>query len=302
MKYQLPPLAGLRAFEVAARHENFARAAEELNLAQATVSHRVRMLEKHLGYTLFERLPRGLRLTESGKAYLPSIQKSFEQIFSSTVGIFGRKGKGLLTVRAPVSYSSLWLCPMIDGFLSRYPGIELRLISSIWAEEVVDNEIDIDFRLGYGNWNHCRAELVMRESVTPVCRPGLLERSGAVIDGIASLAGFPLIHVMGIEDLWIRFLGQAGVEIGARPNDIHVDSVVSALQIATHGDRIALLQRHFVEPYLDAGTLVAPLDVVMEIEQAIYLVQPLFEESPKPEAILFREWLSECMQPAATAE
>ena len=118
MQYQLPPLAGLRAFEVSARHENFARAAEELNLAQVTVSHRVRQLEKHLGYALFERLPRGLKLTESGKAYLPSIQKSFEQIFSSTAGIFGRKSKGKLTVRAPVSYSSLWLAPMIDEFLN----------------------------------------------------------------------------------------------------------------------------------------------------------------------------------------
>ena len=291
MTYQLPPLAGLRAFEVSARHENFARAADELNLAQATVSHRVRMLEKHLGYTLFERLPRGLKLTESGKAYLPSIQKSFEQIFASTVGIFGRRGEGVLTVRAPISYNSLWLSPIIEGFLAQYPGIELRLISSVWAEEVVDNEIDIDFRLGYGNWNHCRAELILRETVIPVCHPDLLTQRAAEIDGIASLAGFPLIHVMGIEDLWMKYLGQAGVEIGARRSDIHVDSVVSALQIVQSGVRMALLQTHFVEQQLAAGQLACPLDSRMDIEQAIYLVQPLAETSLKPEAILFREWL-----------
>ena len=101
MKYRLPPLNGLIAFEAAARTGNFARAAEELNLTQSTISHRVRMLERYLGYPLFERLPRGLRLTESGKAYLPSIRKAFEQIFSSTAGIFGRKDQGSLTVRAP---------------------------------------------------------------------------------------------------------------------------------------------------------------------------------------------------------
>ena len=293
MKYQLPPLAGLRAFEVAARYENFARAAEELNLAQATVSHRVRMLEKHLGYTLFERLPRGLRLTESGKAYLPSVQKSFEQIFSSTVGIFGHRGEGVLTVRAPVSYSSLWLSPMIDDFLTRYPGIELRLVSSVWAEDVVDREIDIDFRLGYGHWNHCRAELVMRETVVPVCRPELLQRLDGKLDGADRLARFSLIHVMGIEDLWMNYLGESGVDFAARRQDVHVDSVVSALQIVQHSDRFALLQSHFVEPCLERGELCVAFDRSMQIEQAIYLVQPLDDRAAKPEAILFREWLTQ---------
>ena len=302
MKYQLPPLGGLRAFEVAARHENFARAAQELNLAQATVSHRVRQLEKYLGYTLFERLPRGLKLTESGKAYLPSIQKSFEQIFSSTAGIFGRRGEGSLTIRAPTSYSSLWLGAIIDDFLLQYPGIELRLISSVWAEDAVDKEIDVDLRLGYGNWNQCRAELVMGEKVTPVCHPDLLRKRGGEIDGVASLARFPLIHVMGIEDLWMKFLARAGIEIGANRNDIHVDSVVSALQIVLHSGRVALLQTHFIEPYLAAGTLVTPVATEMEIEQAIYLVQPLAEASLKPEAILFREWLIERLRQRETAQ
>ncbi len=124
MEYQLPPLNGLIAFEAAARTGNFARAAQELNLTQSTVSHRVRMLERHLGYPLFERLPRGLRLTESGKAYLPSIRKAFEQIFSSTAGIFGRKDQGSLTVRAPISYSVLWLGPIIRHF--RHPTAAAR--------------------------------------------------------------------------------------------------------------------------------------------------------------------------------
>ena len=292
MQYQLPPLAGLRAFEVSARHENFARAAEELNLAQVTVSHRVRQLEKHLGYALFERLPRGLKLTESGKAYLPSIQKSFEQIFSSTAGIFGRKSKGKLTVRAPVSYSSLWLAPMIDEFLNQYSGIELRLISSVWAEEIVDSEIDIDLRLGYGQWSHCSSELVMRETVVPVCRPTFYKSIKKAVKTQLDLASFPLIHVMGIEDLWMKYLSGDFKDIGADGKDIHVDSVVSALQLILNSDRIGLLQNHFVQPFLDSGLLVRPIDATMDIEQAIYLVKALDENALKPEAILFREWLA----------
>ena len=292
MKYGLPPLNGLRAFEMAARHENFARAAAELNLSQAAVSHRVRALEKYLGYALFERLPRGLKLTEAGKAYLPSIQKAFEQIFASTAGVFGHRGQGALTIRAPISYASLWLGPLIDDFLRQYPGIDLRVISSVWAEDAAALEIDLDFRLGYGNWSNCRVDPVLREAVLPVCNPAYYAEVGHAIDGAASLAGFPLIHVMGLEDLWMKYLDRAGAASDAGRNDVRVDSVVSALQIVLHGRRMALLQKRFVAALLETGQLVAPLDEEMDIEQALYLVQPLDETPVKPESILFREWLA----------
>ncbi|MCZ6488689.1 MAG: LysR substrate-binding domain-containing protein [Gammaproteobacteria bacterium] len=293
MKYQLPPLNGLLAFEAAARNENFARAAEELSLSQATISHRVRMLEKHLGYSLFERLPRGLKLTESGKAYVPSIRTAFEQIYSSTAGIFGRIGTGSLTIRAPVSYASLWLSPMIDHFLKLYPGISLRLISSVWADELASDETDIDFRLGYGNWENCKSEMILKEVVIPVCNPRLLNQKSNAFKQVRELAEFPLIHVMGIEDLWIKYLALADLKIDIDRRDIRVDSVVSALEIASSSDRIALLQKHFIRPFLESNRLVVPINIEMEIEQALYLVQPQSEATLIPEAILFREWLVE---------
>ena len=293
MQYRLPPLNGLLAFEAAARNENFARAAKELNLSQATISHRVRMLEKHLGYSLFERLPRGLKLTESGKAYVPSIRKAFEQIYSSTAGIFGRIGTGSLTVRAPVSYASLWLGPMIDSFLKLYPGISLRLISSVWADEITSDETDIEFRLGYGNWENCKSELILKEVVIPVCNPRLLKQKSNAFKRIKELTEFPLIHVMGIEDLWMKYLALAGLKIGADRRDIRVDSVTSALEIASSSNRVALLQKRFVKPCLESNKLVVPINIEMEIEQAIYLVQPRSKARLIPEAILFREWLVE---------
>ena len=293
MQYRLPSLNGLQAFEAAARHENFARAAEELNLSQATVSHRVRMLERDLGYMLFERLPRGLRLTESGKAYVPSIRKSFEQIFSSTTGLFGRKSAGSLTVRAPISYTSLWLSPIIDSFLNRYPGIDVRLISTVWADELANDETDIDFRLGYGSWKNCRAELVLKERVVPVCRPGLISSCRNNLTCIADLLRFSLIHVMGIEDLWMNYFALEDLDLGIDRRDVRVDSVVSALEITSSSDRIALLQKRFVKPWIESGRLVQLLDVDMAIEQAIYSVQPYAGAAPKPEAILFHQWLHE---------
>ena len=293
MKYQLPPLNGLIAFESAARTGNFARAAQELNLTQSTVSHRVRMLERYLGYPLFERLPRGLRLTESGKAYLPSIRKAFEQIFSSTAGIFGRKDEGSLTVRAPISYSVLWLGPLIDRFTRQYPGIEVRLVSSIWAEELAADDTDIELRLGFGNWPDCHARAVLRDRVIPVCRPQLVRSKASAIKRIEDFAAQPLIHVMGIEDLWMRYFDHAGIRLDVKSNDIHVDSALAALEIASSGGYIALIQQRFLGHYLDATRLVTPLDIVMDMEQAIYLVQPESRRQLKPEAILFSEWLTQ---------
>jgi LysR family glycine cleavage system transcriptional activator len=287
MKYRLPPLNGLIAFEAAARTGNFARAADELDLTQSTVSHRVRMLERHLGYPLFERLPRGLRLTESGKAYLPSIRKAFEQIFSSTAGIFGRKDQGSLTVRAPVTYSVMWLGPLIGDFMQTYPGIEVRLISSIWADELASDETDVDLRLGFGSWPNCRAREVLRDRVTAVCHP----RLGRTIKRVEDIAARPLIHVMGIEDLWMKYFDQAGIGLDVKHNDIHVDSTIAALEIASSGHCIALIQQRFLGRYLQSRRLTPPLDVEMDMEQAIYLVEPESRAQLKPEAILFGEWL-----------
>lgn len=293
MKYQLPPLNGLVAFEAAARTGNFARAAEELNLTQSTVSHRVRMLERHLGYPLFERLPRGLRLTESGKAYLPSIRKAFEQIFSSTAGIFGRKDKGSLTVRAPISYSVLWLGPLIDRFMRQYPGIEVRLISSIWADDLATDETDIDLRLGFGSWPNCHARLMLRDRVTAVCSPRLAGRKARRLFRVEDFAAQPLIHVMGIEDLWMKYFDQAGLPLDVKRDDIHVDSAIAALEIASSSTCVALIQQRFLRHYLDSRRLVMPLDIVMDMEQAIYLVLPDSRREPKPEAILFTGWLQQ---------
>jgi len=138
----LPPLPGLAAFEAAARHENFMAAAKELNLSQSAVSHRVRSLEHHLGYALFERLPRGLRLTENGKAYLPSIRSAFSEILGATTSIFGVRRSGRLTVRAPVSYAAIWLPQFISVFSQKHKGIEIRMDSSVWADYLALDETD----------------------------------------------------------------------------------------------------------------------------------------------------------------
>jgi len=285
MRTGLPPLLALQAFEAAARHENFTAAAEELHLTQSAVSHRIRTLEAHLGYPLFERLPRGLRLTESAKAYLPSIRRAFEDILGSTSGVFGPRSESVLIVRAPVSYTALWLSNEIGGFTGAYPGIEVRLTSSVWADKLAPGETDVDLRLGYGQWPGYEAAFLLRDPVIPVCR------AGAAGGDLRAIAEQPLIHVIGTEDQWARLFAGHRIERPHNPADIRVDSSVAAAEIAAVTDRPALIQSRVAEHYIRQGRLQPASGETLAVDQALYVLLAETAERRKPEATLFRSWL-----------
>ncbi len=290
MRYDLPPLPALQAFEAAARHENFAAAALELNLSQSAVSHRVRLLERHLGYPLFERLPRGLRLTESAKAYLPSLRKAFDDIRGATSGLFGSIGESFLTVRAPLSYAALWLSAAVDRFMLAYPHIEVRLISSVWADKLAADETDIDIRLGYGRWPGFEAEFLFRDPLVPVCSP---DTFGALapIETPEALAEQSLIHVMGTEDHWANYFSLLGLRPAGGVHGIRVDSSITAAEIAAVSRRFALIQKRFLKTYFESGRLTPAFGEELETDEALYLLLAETRERRKPEAVLFREWL-----------
>src|SRR5476649_2708704 len=119
----LPNLAWLRSFEAAARTSSFAAAATELSLTSGAISYQIRALEAHLGFSLFERLPRGVKLTPMGVAYLPPVRKAFEELADSTVGLFGGSERVQITVHAPVSLAALWLAPKLPAFNAANPNI-----------------------------------------------------------------------------------------------------------------------------------------------------------------------------------
>ncbi len=293
MQDRLPPLLALQAFEAAARHENFAAAAQELNLSQSAVSHRVRALERHLGYSLFERLPRGLRLTEMAKAYLPSLRRAFEEILGSTSGVFGQAGAATLTVRAPVSYSALWLPQTIAGFLALYPHIRVRLASSIWPDKLAAGEADVDIRLGYGQWPGYEAQFLLRDALVMVCRPTERRKSLTVRE----LTRRPLVHVMGGEDHWRRFFAAAELSRSAQASDLHVDSSITAAEIAAQSKRLALIQERLAAPYLEQGRLRLAVSRSIKVDEALYVLLAETSRRRKPEAILLRDWLLDRVSP-----
>jgi LysR family glycine cleavage system transcriptional activator len=167
----LPNLAWLRSFEAAARTSSFAAAATELRLTSGAVSYQIRALEAHLGVALFERLPRGVKLTAMGVAYLPPVRKAFEELADSTVGLFGGSERLQVTLHAPVSLGALWLAPRLPAFSAAHPSIDIRLASVIWDNAVPDDATDLEIRYGMGHWHGYRAEHLLNQPILAVCSP-----------------------------------------------------------------------------------------------------------------------------------
>jgi LysR family glycine cleavage system transcriptional activator len=296
VSYSLPPLPWLRSFEAAARHGSFTAAAKELNLTQAAISHQVRSLEKYLGFQLFERLARTVRLTEMGSAYLPPVRKAFDELAASTAGLFGPLGEQSIWVRAPVSYAVLWLAPRLKQFLDAYPRIDVRLFSAVWADALTDERTEIDIRWGDGHWPGFKSEMLIRSGSIPVIHPDLI-KGGSPRTRLRELATHNLIHVTGYEDLWQRLFRQEHLDAPTPSRSLNVDTSLAALELACSGVGPAIVLECFAAPYIASGRLTAPIDVVVPSEQSHYLLIADSRSRTRPEVMLFREWLLDVSRP-----
>ena len=288
--YTLPHLPWLRAFECAARHQNFSAAAQELHLSPAAVSLQIRSLEEHLGYALFDRLPRGVRLTDMGGAYLPSVRKAFDTLSMSTAGLFGHPGRRTLTVRCTAAFAVLWLAPRLPQFLQAHPGIEVRLFTAIWADGLGAGQADVDIRFGDGRWSGFEVQALHSEPSIPVCSPDWLARATAT-NTLPALARAHPIHILGCEDLWARWFLAGGEPAQAPVAGVQVDTSLTALELAAAGAGFAIVVRSFAQGYLQSGRLVAPFEGSLRIEEAHYLLLPEGRQRPAPEVLLFCDWL-----------
>jgi LysR family glycine cleavage system transcriptional activator len=285
-EHHLPPLTWLRGFEATARLGSFTGAARALGLTQAAVSYQVRSLEKHLGFPLFERLAHGLRLTDIGRAYLPSVQRSFDEVSAATVGLFGAKGEASLAIRTPISFGALWLAPRLRAFCEAHPSISIRLYSAIWGSAIPAERVDIEIRVGDGRWPGFTSERIENSTVIAVGRLGKKKPKA-----LAELAGDTLIEIMEVDDAWARLFRSSGLTLSRDAKIVRVDSSLYALELAAAGIGHALILRSFAEPYLSSGRLAHLLGIERAARLSHYLLQPLDVQRRKPQALLFAKWL-----------
>ena len=171
---RLPPLNALKAFEAAARHESFTRAAEELFVTQGAVSHQVKALEEELGVKLFNRERQRLVITEAGRQYLTILRDAFDRIALGTERLLERQSSGALTVSTSPDFAAKWLVNRLGRFAEEYPSIDLRVSATLHHVDFAREEVDLAVRHGDGNWPGLETVQLSAEKLFAVCSPKLL--------------------------------------------------------------------------------------------------------------------------------
>ena len=293
MHRRLPPLNALKAFEAAARHLSFTRAADELFVTQAAVSHQIKALEEFLSLKLFIRRNRTLLLTEEGQAYFLELKDIFKNLQDATERLLARGSKGAITVATPPSFASQWLVPRISKFSLTYPDIDVRLKAVDFDEGFLADDIDVAIYYGRGRWSGIQAEKLHTEFLTPLCSPSLFQGSKP-LNSLADLKHHVLLHdsSRAIWKMWLKHFNVFGVNVNQGPVFSHSMMV---MQAAALGQGIALGNSVLAKPELDAGRLIMPFEEKLESRDAYYLVCHEGQaEMGKISA--FRDWVMNLVQ------
>ena len=299
MPRRLPPLNAVRAFEAAARHLSFRRAADELHVTHAAVSHQVKGLETYLQAPLFRRLNRAVRLTEAGQAYLPPLRDALDAIAQATARITSEESAGALTISTSPPFAAKWLVPRLSAFREAYPEIDVWLTPSLRVVDFAREEVDAAVRWGAGEWPGLRADLVGTMDVFPVCSPRLL-RGPHPLRTPEDLRHHALIHDASGED-WRRWLAAAGVRGVAPAPSLHFHDSSLVIQAAVEGQGVALAYSVLAADDLASGRLVRPFEVSLPTDYCYYFVCP--EGSAEtPKIVAFRTWLLDTVHRQAKRE
>lgn len=270
MSARLPPLNALRAFEASARHLSFTRAAEELFVTQAAISHQIKSLEEHLSIKLFMRKNRSLLLTEEGQSYFLDIKDIFNALHDATDKLLARGAKGAITVSLQPSFAIQWLVPRLNAFNILHPDIDVRIKAVDQPDNSLTEDVDVAIYYGRGRWPNVHAEKLHTEYLIPVCSP-LLLNGKKQLNTVNDLAQHTLLHDTSRRDWkrWFKEVGVKGMNVNHGPIFSHSSMV---LQAAIHGQGIALAHSVLAKPDIASGRLVCPFNDVLVSKNAYYII------------------------------
>jgi LysR family glycine cleavage system transcriptional activator len=274
---RLPPLNALRAFEAAARHMNFSRAADELSVTPGAVSQQIQNLEDYIGAPLFKRTPKGLLLTDAAQTALPALREAFDRLAEAASLLTAAEEGRRLTVSVAPSFAAKWLVPRIGRFEAAHPEIEVWVNAGLELVDFTSGEIDLAIRYGSGRYPGLEVTRLLGETVSPVASPALLETNP--IKGLGDLQNHVLLHD-GSPDadescpdwaMWLAARGIRGVD-GARGPRFNQSSLV--IEAAVNGRGVALAKQTLAQADLDAGRLVMPFEDATAVDFAYFIVHP----------------------------
>jgi len=285
---KLPPLNAVRAFEAAARHVSFTRAADELSVTHGAVSRQVALLEDWLGVPLFRRSPSQLTLTEAGRSYLSDMTPALDRISVASTQLLERVSSTALRISAPPTFTMRWLIPRLSGFQRKRADIEIKLTTSLAPVSFAEREYDIAIRGAHEATPGCESVAFMTEVIVPVCHVDLLEH-GRLLEP-ADLARQTLINYATEPYNWADWLEAAGVP-GLRPaGSLKFEQMFFALQAAAEGLGVVLVPLFLVADDIIAGRLAAPFGT-LALRQRQYFANYTSATVSNPAIAGFCEWL-----------
>ena len=302
MPDRLPPLNSLRAFEAAARHLSIRKAAGELHVTPAAVSHQIKALEEGLGFKLFRRLPGGLELTEAASAGLSAMRAGFDGLAQAVDLMRAQVHVRTLTVGAAPSFAGKWLVPRIQRFVSAYPDIDLRVSAGM---NFIDDRLeggrpefasaDIAIRFGTGRYEGYRADKLFSVAAVPMCSPRLLQGEHP-LRVPADLRHHALLHddTIRSEDggaSWKTWLEMAGVEGVDATRGPHFSHASMGLDAAVDGVGVVLGYPVLASADLASGKLIIPFALSVPLAYSYYLVSPEAAVG-QPAIVAFRNWIT----------
>ena len=290
MHRRLPPLNALQAFEAAARHGSFTRAADELRVTHGAVSRHVQMLEGWLGLPLFTRHNRRVVLTEAGVAYATEIGAALDRIALATARQVERGRPRLLHVNALATFTLRWLIPRLSGFQVANPAIEVRLTTSNVPLAQLAEPFDVAIRGGPETRPGHRAEPFLSERRIPVCSPALLQR--LPLAGPEQLRQHTLLHAATLPRVWPDWLRAAGVPDLEPQASVTLEHFYLTLQAALDGLGIAMGPERLIADDVAAGRLTLPFagPSLPARSYYTYVPEPRAED---PAVRAFCGWLAE---------
>ncbi len=292
---RLPPLNALRAFEAAARHLNFSRAADELSVTPGAVSQQIQNLEDYVGAALFKRTPKGLLLTDAAQTALPALREAFDRLAEAASLLTGAVDGRRLTLTAAPSFAAKWLVPRLGKFEETHPEVDVWLSAGMEVVDFASGEIDLAIRYGSGRYPGLEVIRLLSETVIPVASPELLAEHPLVEP--TDLAKHILLHD-GSPDAddscpdWAMWLAARGIKTvdGNRGPRFNQSSLV--IEAAVNGRGVALAKQTLAQADIDAGRLVAPLQIATAVDFAYYLVHPK-TKGRLPQVKAFVSWIQQ---------
>jgi LysR family glycine cleavage system transcriptional activator len=283
---RLPNLAALRAFEAAARHENFTRAAEEIHVTHGAISHQVRALEEELGVLLFARHGKRLAITPEGERFAATLRNALTEIAAAAIALKDASKQQRLTITALPSFAARWLSPRLGRFIDQHPELEVMLQSSGHLTDFLREPVDVGIRFGRGNYPGLAVEKVMDDFYFPVASPRF--NGGKLPRTPQKLQRSMLLRCE--DEPWMPWFRAAALDLPEPAGGLVFQDSSMLVRAAAEGHGIALARHAIVTNELESGELVRLFDIAVACPQSYYFVC-LPATLQKPQVQAFHTWL-----------